>query len=97
MAQFGSGRSIIAQNQSAVSDSNGNLIVSPDDSFGASPLGVAARTQALYGIPNANFDILPADPYTAISSGNVLPYWDTVVSGEGTALMQYDTTTQSWA
>jgi hypothetical protein len=97
MAQFGSGRSIIAQNQSAVADSNGNLIVSPDDSFGASPLGVAARTQALYGIPNANFDILPADPYTAISSGNVLPYWDTVVSGEGTALMQYDTTTQSWA
>ena len=97
MAQFGSGRSIIAQNQSAVSDSNGNLIVSPDDSFGASPLGVAARTQALYGIPNANFDILPADPYTAISSGNVLPYWDTVVSGEGTALMQYDTTTQTWA
>jgi hypothetical protein len=97
MAQFGSGRSIIAQNQSAVADSNGNLIVSPDDSFGASPLGVAARTQALYGIPNANFDILPADPYTAISSGNVLPYWDTVVSGEGTALMQYDTDTQSWA
>jgi hypothetical protein len=97
MAQFGSGRSIIAQNQSAVADSNGNLIVSPDDSFGASPLGVAARTQALYGIPNANFNILPADPYTAISSGNVLPYWDTVVSGEGTATMQYDTTTQSWA
>jgi hypothetical protein len=97
MAQFGSGRSIIAQNQSAVSDSNGNLIVSPDDSFGASPLGVAARTQALYGIPNANFNILPSDPYTAISSGNVLPYWDVVVSGEGVALMQYDTDSQTWA
>jgi hypothetical protein len=97
MAQFGSGRSIIAQNQSAVADSNGNLIVSPDDSFGASPLGVAARTQALYGIPNANFDILPSDPYAAISSGNVLPYWDTVVSGEGTATMVYTDATQSWA
>jgi hypothetical protein len=97
MAQFGSGRSIIAQNQSAVSDSNGNLIVSPDDSFGASPLGVAARTQALYGIPNANFDILPSDPYAAISSGNVLPYWDTVVSGEGTATMVYTDATSSWA
>jgi hypothetical protein len=97
MPQFGSGRSITAQNQSAVADSNGNLIVSPDDSFGGSPLGVAARTQALYGIPNANFNILPADPYSPISSGNVLPYWDVVVSGEGTALMQYDTTTQSWA
>ena len=85
MAQFGSGRSIIAQNQSAVTDSNGNLIVSPDDSFGASPLGIAARTQALYGIPNANFDILPADPYSPLSSGNPLPYWDFVSSGEGTA------------
>lgn len=97
MAQFGSGRSIIAQNQSAVTDSNGNLIVSPDDSFGASPLGVAARTQALYGIPNANFDILPADPYSPLSSGNPLPYWDFVSSGEGTATMTYDTTTQAWA
>lgn len=97
MAQFGSGRSIIAQNQSAVTDSNGNLIVSPEDGFGGSPLGVAARTQALYGIPNANFDILPADPYSPLSSGNTLPYWDFVSSGEGTATMTYDTTTQAWA
>lgn len=97
MAQFGSGRSIIAQNQSAVTDSNGNLIVSPDDSFGASPLGVAARTQALYGIPNANFDILPADPYSPLSSGNPLPYWDFVSSGEGTATMTYDDTAQAWS
>jgi len=97
MAQFGSNRSIIAQNQSAVTDSNGNLIVSPDNAFGGSPLGLAARTQALYGIPNANFDILPADPYTAITSGNPLPYWDTQIDGLGTALMAYDTATQAWA
>ena len=97
MAQFGSNRSVIAQNQSAVTDSNGNLIVSPDNAFGGSPLGLAARTQALYGIPNANFDILPADPYTAITSGNPLPYWDTQINGLGTALMAYDTATQTWA
>jgi hypothetical protein len=97
MAQFGSGRSIIAQNQSAVTDPNGNLIVSPDNEFGASPLGVAARTQALYGIPNANFDILPNDPYTAITVANPLPYWDTQVNGLGTATMVYADATSSWA
>jgi hypothetical protein len=97
MAQFGSGRSVISQNQSAVSDSNGNLIVSPDDSFGGSPLGIAARTQALYGIPNANFDILPADPYSPITTGNELPYWDVSINGLGTATMSYDDTTQAWA
>ena len=97
MAQFGSGRSIIAQNQSAVTDPNGNLIVSPDNEFGASPLGVAARTQALYGIPNANFDILPNDPYTAITVANPLPYWDTQVDGLGTATMVYADATSSWA
>jgi hypothetical protein len=97
MAQFGSNLSIGAQNRSAVTDSNGNLIVSPDDGFGGSPLGVAARTQALYGIPNANFDILPPDPYTAITVANQLPYWDVSVDGLGTATMSYDDTTQSWA
>jgi hypothetical protein len=97
MAQFGSNLSIGAQNRSAVTDSNGNLIVSPDDGFGGSPLGVAARTQALYGIPNANFDILPPDPYTAITVANQLPYWDVSIDGLGTATMSYDDTTQSWA
>lgn len=97
MPQFGSNLSIGAQNRSAVTDSNGNLIVSPDDGFGGSPLGVAARTQALYGIPNANFDILPPDPYTAITVANPLPYWDVAVDGLGTATMSYDDTTQSWA
>jgi hypothetical protein len=97
MAQFGSGRSIIAQNQSAVTDPNGNLIVSPDNGFGGSPLGVAARTQALYGIPNANFDVLPSDPYSAITVSNPLPYWDTAINGLGTATMVYTDATQSWA
>lgn len=97
MAQFGSNRSIIAQNQSAVTDSNGNLIVSPDNAFGGSPLGLAARTQALYGIPNANFDLLPPDPYSAVTSGNPLPYWDTQINGLGTATMSYDTASQNWS
>lgn len=97
MPQFGSNLSISAQNRSAVTDSNGNLIVSPDDGFGGSPLGVAARTQALYGIPNANFDILPPDAYTAITVANPLPYWDVAVNGLGTATMSYDDTTQAWS
>ncbi len=95
MAQFGSGRSIIAQNQSAVSDSNGNLIVSPDDSWNASPLGIAARNQVAIGVPNGTFNILPADPVGDISAANPLPYWDWAPDDGFVAVMAYDTTTQT--
>jgi hypothetical protein len=95
MAQFGSGRSIIAQNQSAVSDSNGNLIVSPDDSWNASPLGIAARNQVTIGVPNGTFNILPADPVGEISAANTLPYWDWAPDDGFVASMAYDTTTQT--
>jgi len=47
MAQFGSNRSVIAQNQSAVTDPNGNLIVSPDNGWTGSPLGVAGRATSI--------------------------------------------------
>jgi hypothetical protein len=97
VSQFGSNRSILATSRGVVTDSNGNLIVSPDDGFGGSPLGVAARTQALYGIPNANFDILPPNAYEPITQSNLLPYWDTFVDGLGTATMVYTDATQSWA
>ena len=95
MAQFGSGRSIIAQNQSAVSDSNGNLIVSPDDSWNASPLGIAARNQVSIGVPNGTFNILPADPVGDINAANPLPYWDWAPDNGFVASMAYDTTTQT--
>ena len=97
MAQFGSRSNVTSSNLSAVQDPQGNLIVSPDNSFGASPLGVAARTQALYGIPNANFNLLPDDPLSAVATGNELPYWQIVNNGAITATMNYDDTNQTWA
>ena len=97
MAQFGSRTSVTSQNLSAVADAQGNLIISPDNSFGASPLGIAARTQALYGIPNANFNLLPNDPLAAIATGNELPYWQISNTGSITATMQYDDTNQTYA
>ena len=97
MTQFGSRSSVTSSNLSAVQDPQGNLIVSPDNSFGASPLGVAARTQALYGIPNANFNLLPDDPLSVVATGNELPYWQIVNNGAITATMNYDDTNQTWA
>lgn len=97
MAQFGSRTTVTSSNLSAVQDPQGNLIVSPDNSFGASPLGIAARTQALYGIPNANFNLLPDQPGSAIQTGNELPYWQINNTGSITATMQYDDTNQTYA
>jgi len=97
VAQFGSRTTVTSSNLSAVQDPQGNLIVSPDNSFGASPLGIAARTQALYGIPNANFNLLPDQPGSAIETGNELPYWQINNTGSITATMQYDDTNQTWA
>lgn len=96
MVQFGSRYDSVAQNLSAVQDPQGNLIVSPDNSFGASPLGIAARTQALYGIPNANFNLLPPDEVAEIATGNELPYWQIVNLGGITAKMNFDETAQAW-
>lgn len=97
MPQFGSNLSIGAQNRSAVTDSNGNLIVSPDDGYGASPLGIAARNQVHIGVPNGTFNILPPDAYAAITVSNPLPYWD-IYADEGiTSTMEFDDTAQTWS
>jgi hypothetical protein len=97
MAQFGSNQSILAQARSAVTDSNGNLIVSPDDGFGGSPLGVAARNQVEIGLPNGTFNILPPDANNPIAANNLLPYWD-LYQDEGIDVsMVYDTTLQTWS
>lgn len=95
MPQFGSGRSITSQNQSAVADSNGNLIVSPDDSWTGSPLGIGARNQVAIGVPNGTFNILPADPVGEINAANPLPYWDWAPDDGFIAKMAYDTATQT--
>ena len=73
---FGSGRGFQADNRGGVMDDQGNTILSPDTTFAASPLGIAARTQALFGIPNANFNLTPPDPQSPIvANQNDLPYW----------------------
>jgi hypothetical protein len=97
MPQFGSNPSVSAQNLSATQDPNGNPIISSENGFGASPLGVAARTQALYGIPNAHFDLTCADPNSAVEVNNAIPYWNLEYSGAIATTMVYDATTQNWS
>jgi hypothetical protein len=97
MAQFGSNTGMVSQNLSTVVDGQGNQIVSSDNSFGASPLGIAARTQALYGIPNANFNLTPPDVTLEIDTSNPLPYWEIESEGAITATMYYDETRSQWS
>jgi len=97
MPQFGSNPSVASQNQSATQDANGNPIISQANNFGASPLGVAARTQALYGIPNANFDLTCADVGTAVTVDNAIPYWSLETAGTIATTMVYNETTQNWS
>jgi hypothetical protein len=96
---FGSDGGFQADNRGGIIDSQGNTIISADDSFGASPLGVAARTQALYGIPNANFNLTPPEPAEPIvANQNDLPYWSVTdeSGGDITATSVFDATTQTY-
>jgi len=97
MAQFGSNRSVFSSNQSLVTDPNGNQIVSPDNTWQGSPLGVAARNQVAIGVPNGTFNLLPSNPVSAITVGNELPYWDLYADTGITASMEYDLTAQTWS
>ena len=98
MPQYGSSQNLISQNLSQTVDSQGNPIISSDTGFGASPLGYAARVQALFGLPNATFELTPPDPTAVISQANQLPYWD--IQDYSSAVMSgsavYDSTTNSW-
>jgi hypothetical protein len=99
MPLFGSDGGFQADNRGGVIDGLGNTIVSASTDFGASPLGVAARTQALYGIPNATFNLLPPDPSSPIvPNQNDLPYWDIddLSAGAMTATTVFDAATQTW-
>lgn len=99
MPILGSDGGFQADNRGGVIDEAGNTIISSDSHFGASPLGVAARTQALYGIPNANFNLLPPSPASPIvANQNDLPYWaiEDLSDGIITATTVFDATTQTW-
>ena len=99
MAQFGSDKNAISQSFVGVTDENGNSIVSTAVDFSASPLGIAARAQALFGIPNAQFNLLPPDTSAQIEDNeNPLPYWsaDNLSTGRITAYSVFDTATSTW-
>ena len=97
MPQFGSNPSVTAQNLSATQDQNGNAIISPDNAFGGSPLGVASRTQALYSLPNAHFELTCADPNLPVEVDNPIPYWQLEYSGTIATTMVFNATTQNWS
>ena len=98
MPQYGSTQNLISQNLSQTVDNQGNPIISSDTGFGASPLGYAARVQALFGLPNATFELTPPDTTAIISAANQLPYWD--IQDYSSAVMSgsavYDSTTNAW-
>jgi hypothetical protein len=99
MPTLGSDGGFQADNRGGIIDDQGNTIVTSDTSFAASPLGVAARTQALYGIPNANFNLTPPDPDSPIvANQNDLPYWsiEDLSDGQITATTVFDDTTQTY-
>jgi hypothetical protein len=98
MPQFGSSNNLVSQNLSQTMDNQGNPIISSDTTFGASPLGYAARVQALFGLPNATFELTPPDTTLTIDQGNQLPYWDIqdYSAGVMTAAAVYDSTTNTW-
>jgi hypothetical protein len=99
MPTLGSDGGFQADNRGGVIDDQGNTIVTSDTSFAASPLGVAARTQALYGIPNANFNLTPPDPDSPIvANQNDLPYWsiEDLSDGQITATTVFDDATQTY-
>jgi len=100
MARIGSDSGLVGNNSGGVFDDSGNAIVTADTEFGASPLGIAARSQALYFLPNPSFNILPPDPAAPIvDNANALPYWSVEDLSEGRmiATTVFDETAQTWA
>jgi len=97
MARFGSSGGITNQQLTATVDGQGNQIINSDTSFGASPLGYAPLVQALFGLPNATFELTPPDTTLPIDGSNLLPYWRVEnVSSEMAGSAVYDSTTNTW-
>jgi hypothetical protein len=98
-SRIGSDQNFIATTSAGILDDQANSIVSSDTTFGSSPLGVAARTQALFGIANASFNLTPPDPTLPIvDNDNPLPYWtiENGTEGDGTAIAVFDDATSTW-
>jgi hypothetical protein len=100
MAQFGSDKLSAAQSTNGISDVSGAPLISTFNDFGASPLGIAARSQALYGIANAQFNLTPQDTESEIADfENGLPYWSVSNYSSGRIIPKsfYDLTTGTWS
>lgn len=100
MPQLGASRITAAYSTNGLSDASGIPLISSDNEFGSSPLGVAARSQALYGIANAQFNLLPEDPTAEIVDiQNPLPYWSVMNYSDGriVPLSFYDTATGTYS
>lgn len=98
MPIIGSDGGFQADNRGGIIDELGNTIVSANTEFGASPLGVAALTQAQYGIPNGTFDLTPPDPTSPlVANENDLPYWtvEDLSDGQITITPTYSSTNWS--
>jgi hypothetical protein len=100
MPQLGASRITAAYSTNGLSDASGIPLISSSNDFTASPLGIAARSQALYGIANAQFDLLPEDPTATIADNeNPLPYWSVMNYSDGriVPLSYYDTATGTYS
>jgi hypothetical protein len=95
--RFGSDSSFYNTLNSPIVDPNGITVIDPGNKFGSSPLGVALREQAAFGLPNASFNLLPPDPNAAINeTDNPLPFWRLQTTNTMSATPAYDTTNQTW-
>ena len=99
MPRFGSDANSLSQSIVGINDESGNQLVDTSVDFSASPLGAAARAQALFGIANAQFNLLPPEPASELANfSNPLPYWsvDNLSDGRLTATSTFDTATSTW-
>lgn len=99
MPRFGSDASSLSQSIIGISDEYGNDVVTTSSDFGASPLGVGPRAQALFGIPNAQFNLTPPNAGSALENySNPLPFWsiENLSDGRITAKSTFDATTGTW-
>lgn len=100
MANYNTSATTAAQSTNGIYDYSGVPVVSSGNTFGDSPLGVAARSQAIYGIANAQFNLLPNNTAAElVDSENPLPYW-TIGNYSGGRIVPksfFDTTTGTWS
>ena len=99
MSRFGSDANSYSQATVGIFDEAGNRVVDTSVQYSSSPLGVAARSQALYGIANAQFNLTPPAVESVLEDNqNPLPYWSVTNLSDGrlTAYSVFDTTTGTW-